>query len=405
MTRQYQDPFTAIRNGEAFQVASMLAALCVLFSGPQELQAAPSRTEWPKRSGPLITNPLPAVLSGIPHGFLGATFHIEQFDPQTTLLQGFVELTNLTDLTNTIVLCLEGPTIAYHIEMLDSKGDKIYDPSGSANNWNAQVFDFRPHEVKRQAIRVRLKDYFDLKPGISQLLFVFDERLLGRLPPDAYPTKAWSRECLVLHCEAGDRSGPFVPALEDGRERFKVEVAGAGLNRLSDANARGSVLPGEVVAQSSERDGRQAVYPLVLGGTNINGVVATFHVLGFDSTDARLRGFVELQNATTGGKEFLVSTRFVFHLRVCESSGKEVPVAVHRTGYLNPEPHGYQIDAGQTVRHKFDLRLRDFWDLPDGSYKVRFQYDLRLFRKTLPGEWPYVAWSTNTFEVRCTGEP
>jgi hypothetical protein len=190
-----------MRPLKAFPSASILFVLCAFFSAARLLQAAPSRTEWPKRSGPLITNPFPAVLSGNTYGFLGATFHIERFDPRTTLLEGFVELTNLTNLTNTIVLCLDGPTITYNIEMLDSEGNRLHDPNYVMHNWNAQVFDFGPHEVKRQAIRVRLKDYFTLKPGISQLLFVFDERIVRRLPSYVYPFKAWSRECLILHCE------------------------------------------------------------------------------------------------------------------------------------------------------------------------------------------------------------
>ena len=110
-------------------------------------------------------------------------------------------LTNLTDTTNGIALCLKGSSIAYQIEICDPQGNLVRDPNGALHNWNAQRFTFAPHEVKRQTFELRLKDYFDLKPGRFQLLFVFNELLVQHLPNDEYNMRPWSRDRLILQCE------------------------------------------------------------------------------------------------------------------------------------------------------------------------------------------------------------
>ena len=189
-----------MRNTKPLRMVLLPVLLCAL-AAAQKLRAGQTQTEWPKQVGPLTTNQLPADLGGVPHGFLGASFHIEHFDARTTLLRGAITLTNLADTTNSIALCLKGPSIAYQVEICDPQGNAVRDPSGILHNWNAQRFSFAPHEGKRQAFELRLRDYFDLKPGKFQLLFVFNELLVRHLPSDEWYMRPWSRERLVLLCE------------------------------------------------------------------------------------------------------------------------------------------------------------------------------------------------------------
>lgn len=186
--------------------ATLFSVLLPFAAAPAPiLQAGQSRTEWPKQIGPMATNKLPADLAGVQHDFLGASFHIQHFDPKTTLLRGTITLTNLTDYTNSIALCLKGPSISYQMEVCDSEGNLLPDPSG-ANNWAAQRFTFTPHEGKLQPFELRLNDHFDLKPGIFQLLFVFNELTVRpspvrQIPSNEYYMRPWSRERLTLQCE------------------------------------------------------------------------------------------------------------------------------------------------------------------------------------------------------------
>jgi hypothetical protein len=188
-----------MRNTKPLRMILVPALLCAL-AGAQKLHGQ-TRSEWPEQVGPLTTNQLPADLDGVPHGFLGASFHIEHFDARTTLLRGNITLTNLTDTTNGIALSLVGPCIAGQIEICDPQGNAVRDPNGILHNWKAQWFSFAPHEGKRQAFELRLRDYFDIKPGKFQLLFVFNELLVRHLPNDGWHMRPWSRERLVLLCE------------------------------------------------------------------------------------------------------------------------------------------------------------------------------------------------------------
>jgi hypothetical protein len=167
----------------------------------QQLLGAHSRVVWPPPTQPLTATHLPAVIVGARHSFLGATFHITAFDRKTTSLEGFIDLTNLTAAAATIVLCLEGPSIAYHIEMLDANENLLFEPNGIVHNWKATTYHFDPHEAKRMPLKIRLRDGFELKPGLSQLIFTFDERLIRQPPQDEYPIKSWSRERLILESE------------------------------------------------------------------------------------------------------------------------------------------------------------------------------------------------------------
>lgn len=173
------------------------AVICLLMPA----QGATSRIEWPTQAKSLATNSLPIVVAGVPHGFLGATFQMEQFDPETTVLQGTIVLTNRTEMTNSITMCLLANTISYHIEMLDMQGNVLMDPNGAKYNWDAQVFNFTPHESKRYPIKVRLRDYFDIKSGLCQLLFIFDERMIRDVGHDGYAMKAWACERIILRCD------------------------------------------------------------------------------------------------------------------------------------------------------------------------------------------------------------
>lgn len=86
--------------------------------------------------------------------------------------------------------------------MLDMNDDIISDPKGGQYNWIADNLEYEPHECKRLGFRIRLKDYFDLKPGLSQLLFVFDEQMLRNAGHNESSRIAWSRQRLILKCDA-----------------------------------------------------------------------------------------------------------------------------------------------------------------------------------------------------------
>ena len=180
----------------------LIFILLFVFAPLETGQAARSKIEWPTRSHVISTNQTPTVIAGIQKGFLGTKFYIKQFDARTTHLTGFIELSNLADTTNSVTLCLEGPTIAYHMELIDSKENMVYDPNGDLHNWIPNKYEFSPKEVKRVPINVRLNEIFDIKhSGTYKLLFIFDDRIFKELPPNAFPMKAWSRETITLRAE------------------------------------------------------------------------------------------------------------------------------------------------------------------------------------------------------------
>lgn len=172
----------------------------LVFAGAQVGESAESRIKWPPQSLSLTTNHTPIIVDGVVQGFLGTTFHIESFDPVTTVLRGFIETTNKTDFTNTVRLCVHADAICYHIEILNMKGDIIRDPKGGLYNWIADNLTYEPHECKIFGFKIRLKDYYDLKPGPFQLLFVFDERMLRTAGRNEHPRIAWSRQRIILKC-------------------------------------------------------------------------------------------------------------------------------------------------------------------------------------------------------------
>jgi hypothetical protein len=188
------------------KVLALILSLFSLFMAVTETHAVKSRIEWPVQTRLLATNELPMVITGVPFGFLGATFQIEQFDPRTTILKGFIVLTNQTDLTNKVTLCLNNGSISYHMELIDMEGNVLLDPNGSLYNWNPGIYEFAPYEAKRYPIKLRLRDYFDIKPGQCQLLFVFDERMIRKVEHNGYAKKPWAVERIILRCDPSDES-------------------------------------------------------------------------------------------------------------------------------------------------------------------------------------------------------
>ena len=143
--------------------------------------------------------------------------------------------------------------------------------------------------------------------------------------------------------------------------------------------------------------------PSELKGSECHGVVATFKLLDWQTNEARLIGYVELRNVTTNDLTFGVDSFFPFHLRIQHKNDKDVPFDVARGFKGLSSRLDYRIGAEQSVRHAFDIDLRQHWKLVPGTYTVGFRYDVRLFRKAKTGENPYIPWSTNAFDLQYTG--
>jgi hypothetical protein len=167
-----------------------------------ELSAfAQNKINWPTEVVSLTSNRPPIVVDGVPQEFLGTTFHIEAFDPATTILSGYIETTNCSDHAQSVRFWLVHGVISGHIIMRDMYDRNVLDPNGAFHNWNVVDVSFAAHEVKRLPFKDRLRNCFDLRQGTYQLLFVFNERLLRNIAGDRFTACAWSKKRILLRCE------------------------------------------------------------------------------------------------------------------------------------------------------------------------------------------------------------